>query len=186
MWAKWEEPVQRCYYLSTLLVDGFPAAFIFLECIHIFRVLFSSKTPLTSNPKSNLGNKLWPLVSGTGIELTPVFQLKLEVVSVTPTVRDKYICYKFSKMILDIVCFPTYQGAEPGPVLRHPAGSSICVLCLPLSCGCRRLAALWPAVRAQTHLCVWYSYSVAGWHWQSTGSWTTRYILICSLLKNCL
>lgn len=33
-------------------------------------------------------------------------------------------------------------GAEPGPVLRDPAGAPLCFLCLPLTGGNRRLATL--------------------------------------------
>lgn len=57
-------------------------------------------------------------------------------------------------------------GSESGPVLRHPPCPSLCVLHLPLSGGCGRMAALWPAVGAQTHLCVRHSHSVAGRHRQ--------------------
>lgn len=57
---------------------------------------------------------------------------------------------------------------KPGPILRHCARSSLCVLRLPLSGGCGRLAALRPAVGAQTHLRVWHSHSLARRHRQPT------------------
>lgn len=60
-------------------------------------------------------------------------------------------------------------GLEPGPVLRHRARSSLCVLRLPLPGGCGRLATLRPAVRAQTHLCVWHGHSLAGRYRQPAG-----------------
>lgn len=68
-------------------------------------------------------------------------------------------------------------GLEPGPVLRHRACSSLCVLCLPLPGGCGRLATLRPAVGAQTHLCVWHGHSLAGRHWQPTGGWAAGCVL---------
>lgn len=68
-------------------------------------------------------------------------------------------------------------GLEPGPVLRHRARSSLCVLCLPLPGGCGRLATLRPAVGAQTHLCVWHGHSLAGRHWQPTGGWAAGCVL---------
>lgn len=82
-----------------------------------------------------------------------------------------------SYITLDMDWFISCLGAEPGPVLRHPTCSSVRVLRLPLPGGCGRLAALWPPVRAQTHLCVWHSYSVAGRHWQPTWIRATRYVL---------
>lgn len=57
---------------------------------------------------------------------------------------------------------------EPGPILRHCARSSLCVLRLPLPGSCGRLATLWPAVGAQTHLRVWHSHSLARRHRQPT------------------
>ena len=54
------------------------------------------------------------------------------------------------------------SGAEPGPVLRDSSRASARVLCLPLAGGRRRLAALRPAVRAQTHLRVRHCHLVEG------------------------
>lgn len=70
---------------------------------------------------------------------------------------------------------------EPGPILRHCARSSLCVLRLPLPGGCGRLAALRPAVGAQTHLRVWHSHSLARRHRQPTRGRVAGCVL-CSLV----
>lgn len=52
-------------------------------------------------------------------------------------------------------------GAEPGAVLCDAARAPPRLLRVPLACGHRRLAALWPAVWAAAHLHLRHGYPVA-------------------------
>lgn len=62
-------------------------------------------------------------------------------------------------------------GAELGPVLRDAAGAPLRFLRVPLPGGNRRLATLWPSVRAAADLCLRHCDPLDGGHRQPPAGW---------------
>lgn len=104
------------------------------------------------------------------------------VVKLTVQIQVEHTCHQIPLCV---------AGVKSGAVIRDSASAPLCLLCLSFTGCCRWLAALWPAVWTEAHLCIRHCHPMEGRHWEPPRSraprwdWVSLPILFCNCSLTC-